>query len=110
MKEGETVAGRTLIEWREFARRDDCLDRMVPSDLRQLIGVIDGQSRDLATFGKDTVDTENRIINAEFAAQSLRVTGEAFRLAMVQSGALNSVPQDDYFTQLRAFETALAAR
>lgn len=34
------IAGRTLAEWREFARRDDCLDRMVPSDLRQLVGAI----------------------------------------------------------------------
>lgn len=24
----------TLQEWKEFARRDDCLDTMVPSDLR----------------------------------------------------------------------------
>ena len=34
------IAGKTLDEWREFARRDDCLDRMVPSDLRQLISAI----------------------------------------------------------------------
>lgn len=35
-----TIAGRTLEEWKEFAKRDDCLDLMVPSDLRQLIGCI----------------------------------------------------------------------
>lgn len=34
------VAGKTLQEWQEFARRDDCLDQMVPSDLRQLIKAI----------------------------------------------------------------------
>mgnify|MGYP000610344228 CR=1 FL=1 len=34
------IAGKSLDEWREFARRDDCLDQMVPSDLRQLIGAI----------------------------------------------------------------------
>lgn len=34
------IAGRSLGEWREFAKRDDCLDLMVPSDLRQLIGAI----------------------------------------------------------------------
>lgn len=34
------IAGKSLDEWREFSRRDDCLDRMVPSDLRQLIGAI----------------------------------------------------------------------
>lgn len=32
-----TVAGRTLAEWKEFARQDDCLNQMVPSDLRQLL-------------------------------------------------------------------------
>ncbi|MBO6508744.1 MAG: hypothetical protein JJ979_09755 [Roseibium sp.] len=34
------IAGRTLNEWRELARRDDCFERMVPSDLRQLIAAI----------------------------------------------------------------------
>ena len=27
----------TLDEWTEFARRDDCLDKMVPSDLREAL-------------------------------------------------------------------------
>ena len=33
--------GRTLAEWKEFARRDDCLDRMVPSDLRCILSAIE---------------------------------------------------------------------
>lgn len=28
---------KTLGQWREFARRDDCLNRMVPSDLRLIL-------------------------------------------------------------------------
>lgn len=36
----KVIAGKTLDEWKEFARRDDCLDQMVPSDLRQLIANI----------------------------------------------------------------------
>ncbi len=36
----EVIAGRSLSEWAEFARRDDCLDRMVPSDLRQLVAAL----------------------------------------------------------------------
>lgn len=40
MKNTDTIAGRTLEEWRVFARRDDCLERMVPSDLRELISQI----------------------------------------------------------------------
>ncbi|MEM9764156.1 MAG: hypothetical protein AAF968_16885 [Pseudomonadota bacterium] len=39
-KKVRVIAGKSLDEWREFARRDDCLGRMVPSDLRQLIGAI----------------------------------------------------------------------
>lgn len=27
----------TLDEWKDFARRDDCLGRMVPSDLRVIL-------------------------------------------------------------------------
>ena len=27
----------TLDEWRDFAKRDDCIDRMVPSDLRVIL-------------------------------------------------------------------------
>jgi len=34
------IAGKNLHEWRDFAQRDDCLDRMVPSDLRQLVAAI----------------------------------------------------------------------
>lgn len=28
---------KSLDEWKEFARRDDCLRRMVPSDLRVIL-------------------------------------------------------------------------
>ena len=31
------IAGKSLNEWRIFARRDDCLEKMVPSDLREII-------------------------------------------------------------------------
>ena len=37
---GDKIAGMTLAEWREFARRDDCLNFMVPSDLRQLVAAL----------------------------------------------------------------------
>ena len=38
-----TFAGKSIAEWREFARRDDCLDQMVPSDLRQIIGTVESE-------------------------------------------------------------------
>lgn len=31
------IGDKTLEEWQQFARRDDCLDRMVPSDLRVIL-------------------------------------------------------------------------
>lgn len=34
------IAGRTLETWKELARQDDCLDHMVPSDLRELLAAI----------------------------------------------------------------------
>jgi len=34
------IAGKTLEEWTELARRDDCFDKMVPSDLRVILGRI----------------------------------------------------------------------
>jgi hypothetical protein len=34
------IAGRSLHEWRELARRDDCFDLMVPSDLRQILAAV----------------------------------------------------------------------
>ncbi|UQS95266.1 hypothetical protein Pam5_50 [Pseudanabaena phage Pam5] len=35
-----SIAGRTILEWAQLARRDDCFERMVPSDLRQLVGLV----------------------------------------------------------------------
>lgn len=40
----EIIAGKTLIEWEEFSRRDDCLDQMVPSDLRGLVSYISART------------------------------------------------------------------
>ena len=31
---------KTVDQWKEFACRDDCLDRMVPSDLRVILSNI----------------------------------------------------------------------
>jgi hypothetical protein len=34
------IAGRSLDEWKKLARQDNCLDVMVPSDLRQILEAI----------------------------------------------------------------------
>jgi len=33
----DKIAGRTLNDWAELSRRDDCFNQMVPSDLRVLL-------------------------------------------------------------------------
>jgi hypothetical protein len=37
----------------------------------------------------------------------LRADADAFRVAVIESGALNSVSQSKYFAQLRTLETTL---
>lgn len=37
MPNDDLIAGRTLEEWQELARRDDVFDIIVPSDLRCLV-------------------------------------------------------------------------
>jgi hypothetical protein len=57
------------------------------------------------------LDPEKTLDNMLAAAQLIEllyVTGNAFRVAMIESGAMVKVPQDKTFDQLRAFETALA--
>lgn len=36
----DKIAGRTLSQWADLARRDDCFDQMVPSDLRGILQFI----------------------------------------------------------------------
>lgn len=69
------IAGKTLGEWRVFARRDDCLERMVPSDLRQIIGAL--ASTD-PLMGEDRNEALNRIAEAYVTDNSV----EAFLTAL----------------------------
>lgn len=55
---------------RTQADRDD--DLAIGRELERKDAEIERLRADLATFGKDTVATENRIIDAEFKAQELR--------------------------------------
>jgi len=41
----ELPGGYSLPTWQQHARRDDCLERMVPSDLRQFLGLIERQQQ-----------------------------------------------------------------
>jgi len=39
-KTARVIAGRSLDDWKQLARQDNCLDLMVPSDLRQILEAI----------------------------------------------------------------------
>lgn len=47
-------------------------------------------------------------IDRDRQLDDLRVTAEAFRIAMIQSGAVNHVHQSEYMDQLRALERSLS--
>lgn len=47
------------------------------------------------------------IADAATVIENLCRSGEAFRCAMIQSGAVNHVSQSEYIEQLREFEGAL---
>jgi hypothetical protein len=49
------------------------------------------------------------LINEVRQLQDLKRAAEAFRVAMIESGAVNHVSRDAYFEQLRALERALNA-
>lgn len=38
------IAGFPLQWWKDFAKEDNCLARMVPSDLRQILGYISDEA------------------------------------------------------------------
>lgn len=44
------IGDKTLDEWQEFARRDDCLERMVPSDLRIILGRLAAATKIITDF------------------------------------------------------------
>ncbi len=46
------IGDKTLAEWREFARRDDCLERMVPSDLRLILMAIEEEREACAALAQ----------------------------------------------------------
>lgn len=52
-----------------------------------------------------SLDAYNDLVH-EF--NSVKEAAENFRIAIIESGTLNHVPQDKYISQLRALEAALA--
>lgn len=51
------IGDKTLSEWKEFARRDDCLERMVPSDLRLILMAIEAEREACAQLAEASLMT-----------------------------------------------------
>lgn len=90
----KVIAGKTLDQWKEFARRDDCLDQMVPSDLRQLLGEIVGGDEPAMTKREaleKAYERMNSVVNFcldlglepdKMDKESIRTAHEMLRLAL----------------------------
>jgi len=66
------IAGRTLMEWAELARRDDCFERMVPSDFRMIVShaILTGASA--AGMGSQMLDMQQECISLRVALARAR--------------------------------------
>jgi len=86
--------GYSLPTWQQHARRDDCLDRMVPSDLRQFLGLIERQQQVIDLLmkavepfkkcidGFDTAEVDDEeihliLLGSDLTAKDLRRAREA---------------------------------
>lgn len=58
--------------------------------------------------GTPAGETKDLITRLRLELSGLAERAEAFRLAMLESGALNHVPQSKYFVSLRRLESAIA--
>lgn len=75
---------KTLDQWNVFARRDDCLDRMVPSDLRVILSNLSRDEHEAAiaaacreTWDKAiTIADSKAIVGSRFAG-ALRAARDA---------------------------------
>ena len=62
----ELPGGYSLPTWQQHARRDDCLERMVPSDLRQFLGLIERQQQVIDLLMKAVEPFKNSIDVLEY--------------------------------------------
>jgi len=70
----------------EFARQDDCLDKMVPSDLRLLVGERDALSAQVEVLRRSILKAYNHQLNVGYdnqrgVSEVFSLLGDAFLLA-----------------------------
>jgi len=76
----------------EFATRDDCLDRMVPSDLRMLVSKRDSQAAMLKDFrdASNSIGVETGTIASHIHHDEVlkSITGDAYFLELIKESEL----------------------
>lgn len=81
------------------------IDRTVTTD--DVVRMVEKMKADLDTFGKDTVDTENRIIDAEFAAQSTRTAIINYLAVFDRCGGSEAVAAEEFADARQALRDAV---
>jgi hypothetical protein len=76
----------------EFARQDDCLDKMVPSDLRLLVGERDALSAQVEVLRRSILKAYNHQLNVGYdnqrgVSEVFSLLGDAFLLAQATPAA-----------------------
>ena len=64
------IGDKTLDEWQEFARRDDCLERMVPSDLRIILGRLAAATKIITDFNTLPVGGYGQLLGSGRVSQA----------------------------------------
>lgn len=84
----------------EFARQDDCLDKMVPSDLRLLVGERDALSAQVEVLRRSILKAYNHQLNVGYdnqrgVSEVFSLLGDAFLLAQATPAACLAQVQAD---------------
>lgn len=56
------IGSRTFANWKEFAKRDDCLEVMVPSELREILSFAE-KMQGCAEYWRDEMSEDKRELN-----------------------------------------------
>jgi hypothetical protein len=76
------IAGRSLAEWWELSKRDDCYRHLVPSDLRCLVQALTSSEKRAETARDDALEEAARVAAAHDADQGIKKLGPSnFRMA-----------------------------
>lgn len=72
------IAGRTHAEWVEFAKRDDAMDNMIPSDLRKILAAFGPVEKSAVGLQLYASEKSNQYVAAMKENAELRAALEPF--------------------------------